>query len=177
MDKEAQLVEELVNNALYRMDESTRMIKKSLSHITEEQLWQKPNASLNSIGNLVLHICGNMTQYIISSLGETEDKRNRDAEFNVTDVHTVTMLLKKLDDTVNTAKRVIFDTSIEQFLQTRSVQGFSLSGVGVVLHAVEHYSYHTGQIAFWVKQLKNIDLGFYEGIDLNKGPLTPKGGI
>jgi len=49
----------------------------------------------------------------------------------------------------------------------RSVQGFSFSGVGVIIHAVEHYSYHTGQIAFWVKQLKEKDLGFYNGTDLN----------
>lgn len=178
MDKEAQLVEELVNNALYRMDESTRMIKKSLDEITDEEIWLKPNESLNSIANLMLHLSGNISQYIISSLGETEDIRNRDAEFNATGGLTKAAVLKKLEDTVNTAKRVIFDTTPEQFVKVRQVQGFSLSGVGIVLHAVEHYSYHTGQIAFWVKQLKNRDLGFYDGMDLNKkSPLAPKEGI
>lgn len=167
MDKEAQLIEELVNNALYRMDESTRMIKKSLEEISDDEVWQKPNASLNSIANLMLHLCGNISQYIISSLGETEDKRNRDTEFNTTGGLTKAAVLKKLEDTVNTAKRVIFDTTPEQFIKVRQVQGYSLSGVGIVLHAVEHYSYHTGQIAFWVKQLKNRDLGFYEDMDLN----------
>ena len=47
------------------------------------------------------------------------------------------------------------------------MQGFELSGVGVVMHAVEHFSYHTGQIAFWVKQLTQEDLGFYDGMNLN----------
>lgn len=173
MSNEEKLVDELVKNALYRMDESTRMIQKSLSYITEEQLWLKPNASLNSIGNLLLHICGNMTQYIISSLGETQDKRNRDAEFTLHQSGDKEQLLKKLLATVDTAKRVIFDANVKQLLQQRSVQGFTFSGVGVIVHAVEHYSYHTGQIAFWVKQLKDVDLGFYEGMDLNKGPLTP----
>lgn len=167
MDKEEQLVEELVKNALYRMDESTRMIIMSLDELTDDEVWQKPNASLNSIANLILHLCGNISQYIISSLGETEDKRNRDGEFIAISGLTKIELLQKLDDTVNTAKRVIFDATIAQFLKMRQVQGFSFSGVGVVLHAVEHYSYHTGQIAFWVKQLKNKDLGFYEGMDLN----------
>ncbi len=167
MDKEEQLVEELVKNALYRMDESTRMINKSLDELTDSEVWQKPNASLNSIANLILHLSGNISQYIISSLGETEDKRNRDGEFIAISGLTKIELLQKLDDTVNTAKRVIFDATIDQFLKMRQVQGFSFSGVGVVLHAVEHYSYHTGQIAFWVKQLKNKDLGFYEGMDLN----------
>ncbi|SEL94191.1 Uncharacterized damage-inducible protein DinB (forms a four-helix bundle) [Maribacter orientalis] len=168
MDKESQLIEELVKNALYRMDESTRMIKKSLSDISEDEVWQKPNPSLNSIANLMLHLCGNISQYVISSLGETEDKRKRDTEFSVTDGLTKAELLKKLEDIVDTAKRVIFDAKPDQLVKVRSVQGFSFSGVGVIMHAVEHYSYHTGQIAFWVKQLKNNDLGFYDGMDLNK---------
>jgi len=163
---EEKLREELVKNALYRMDESTRMIQKSMTEISEEELWQKPNDSLNSTGNLILHLCGNITQYIISSLGETEDNRNRDLEFTSNKIGDKSELLAKLEDTVDTAKRVIFDSSTEQLIQTRWVQGFSFSGVGVIIHAVEHYSYHTGQIAFWVKQLKNKDLGFYEGVDL-----------
>ncbi|SFR84980.1 DinB family protein [Maribacter stanieri] len=168
MDKEARLVEEIVENALYRMDESTRMIKKSLAEISEDEVWQKPNPSLNSIANLMLHLCGNISQYIISSLGETEDKRNRDDEFSVTGGLTKDELFTKLESVVDDAKRVIFNVTPNQLVKMRSVQGFSFSGVGIILHAVEHYSYHTGQIAFWVKQLKNKDLGFYDGIDLNK---------
>ncbi|TMM57421.1 DUF1572 domain-containing protein [Maribacter algarum] len=166
MTKEEKLVDELVKNALYRIDESTRMIRKSLEDVSEEELWQKPNDSLNSIANLMLHLCGNITQYIISSLGETEDIRKRDLEFETNKSGTKSEILEKLESTVDTAKRVIFDSSLDQLLKIRSVQGFSFSGVGVIMHAVEHYSYHTGQIAFWVKQLKNKDLGFYDGIDL-----------
>jgi len=167
MDKEFQIIEELKQNALYRIDESTRMIKKSLADISEEELWQKPNASLNSIANLILHLCGNISQYAISSLGENEDTRNRDVEFAATNGYTKEELLKKLDDVLDSAKRIIFDASTDQLVQKRSVQGFSFSGIGIILHVVEHYSYHTGQIAFWVKQLKNKDLGFYDGVDLN----------
>ncbi|MEO9893294.1 DinB family protein [Aurantibacter sp.] len=167
MSAEDKLAQELVNNALYRMEENSRMIQKSLLEITEEEIWQKPNKSLNSIANLILHLCGNISQYIISSLGETEDERNRDLEFSANNGFTKDELLKKLEDTVGTAKRVIFDAKMEQLIKVRSVQGFSFSGVGIIIHAVEHYSYHTGQIAFWVKQLKNKDLGFYEGQDLN----------
>lgn len=166
MSKEEKIVEELVKNALYRMDESTRMIQKSLAEISEEELWLKPNESLNSIANLILHLCGNITQYIISSLGETEDLRNRDLEFAASKGANKSEILGKLEDTVDAAKRVIFDTNPKQLLKVRSVQGFSFSGVGIIMHVVEHYSYHTGQIAFWVKQLKNKDLGFYDRLDL-----------
>lgn len=166
MTNEHLLQEELVKNALYRMDESTRMIQKSLLEVTEEDLWLKPNESLNSIGNLLLHLRGNIRQYIISSLGETEDIRNRPSEFSVVANQGKAEVLKKLEETVHLAKRVIFDASVEQLLKIRSVQGFRFSGVGVIIHAVEHYSYHTGQIAFWVKLLKKKDLCFYEGVDL-----------
>lgn len=172
MDKEARLVDELVKNALYRMDENTRMIKISLADISEEELWQPPNTSLNSIANLLLHVYGNMTQYIISSLGGYEDIRQRDAEFSKRGGHTKAELFIKLEHTVDTAKRVIFDASPEQLVRIRSVQGFSFSGVGTIMHAVEHYSYHTGQIAFWVKLLKNRDLGFYKEVDLNVNNCT-----
>ena len=167
MDREARLVEELVKNALYRMDENTRIIKKSFLEISEEQIWQQPNSSLNSMANLILHICGNMTQYIISSLGEMDDKRQRSTEFSVSNGYTKAELVEKLNDTVALAKRIIFDASIDKLIKIRSVQGMSFSGVGVILHAVEHYSYHTGQIAFYVKQIKDKDLGFYDGVDLN----------
>ncbi len=167
MDNEKLLVEELVKNALFRMDESTRMIRKSLLEISEEEVWLKPNESLNSIANLLLHLKGNITQYILSSLGEKEDERDRDSEFNHRGGKTKSELFETLENTVDEAKRVIFDASVDDLIKIRSVQGFSFSGVGVVLHAVEHYSYHTGQIAFWVKQLKNTDLGFYDSIDLN----------
>lgn len=167
MNKENALVEELVKNALYRMDENSRMIQISLEEISEAELWLKPKESLNSIANLILHLCGNITQYVISSLGEVEDIRNRDLEFSASVGASKSELLGKLEETVSTAKRVIFDANLDQLLKIRAVQGFSLSGVGVIMHAVEHYSYHTGQIAFWVKQLKNKDLGFYVGTDLD----------
>jgi len=164
---EEKIREEFVQNALYRLDESTRMNSISFEQLSEEEIWKRPNESLNSIGNLVLHLCGNITQYVISCLGETEDNRKRDLEFEQTSGYTKMELFKKLEDTVEIAKRVINDVSIAQLVKKREVQRFYFSGIGVVLHAVEHYSYHTGQIAFWTKQLKNIDLGFYDGMDLN----------
>lgn len=164
---EEKIREEFVQNSLYRLDESTRMNSISLEQLSEEDIWKRPNTSLNSIGNLILHLCGNINQYVISSLGETEDTRERDEEFAIDSGYNKAELLQKLTETVDVAKRVINDTPVEQLVRKREVQGFYFSGLGVVLHAVEHYSYHTGQIAFWTKQLKNKDLGFYDGMNLN----------
>ena len=159
---------EFVENSIYRLDESTRMITKSFAELSEEDIWRKPNQSSNSIGNLILHLCGNIRQYAIASLGEQEDTRVRDAEFAAKDGFSKSELLAKLIETVETAKATILNATTEQLLRKRMVQSFNLSGIGVIIHVVEHYSYHTGQIAFWTKLLKDKDLGFYDGINLQR---------
>ncbi len=161
-----ELLNEFKEQIIFRLDESSRMNMKSLALISEEDVWKRFNQSSNSIGNLILHLCGNITQYAIASLGNKEDQRNRDIEFSTEEVYTKAELLSKLSATVQEAKRIILETSQEEYLRKREVQGFNFSGIGIVIHVTEHYSYHTGQIAFWIKQLKNKDLGFYDGIDL-----------
>jgi uncharacterized damage-inducible protein DinB len=167
MNSEDKVISEFVENALYRLDQSTRMIVVAFTQLEEQDVWKRSNKASNSMGNLILHLCGNITQYVISSLGETEDIRERDIEFDAQSGLSKVELLKKLYNTVNKAKDVIENTTSKEWLKKRVVQGFNFSGIGVVFHAVEHYSYHTGQIAFWVKHLKNRDLGFYDGTDLS----------
>ncbi len=167
MNTKSPIINEFVENALYRMDQNTRMIGIAFMQLKEQDVWKRPNETSNSIGNLILHLCGNITQYVISSLGETKDSRARDLEFDTRSGMNKSELHEKLTVTVNRAKEVIEKATAKEWLKKREVQGFSLSGIGVVLHVVEHFSYHTGQIAFWVKQLENKDLGFYDGTDLN----------
>ena len=164
---DAHWVTDFKENTLYRIDESTRMITIAFQKIEETHVWQRPNHSSNSLANQILHLCGNMTQYVISSLGEHEDARDRDAEFHAVDGYSKETLLEKLTITVQDVKDTIQNASEEELLKKRYVQGFHFSGMGCVIHAVEHYSYHTGQIAFWVKTLVNSSLGFYDGLDLN----------
>ena len=167
MDKEKELQEELVWNAGYRMNESLRMIKICLEQLSEEQVWEQPNESSNSIANLILHLCGNITQYGIASIQNLEDTRQRDEEFTTKSSHNKAELIKMLEDTIDEAKRAIYDAPLKELLRKRNVQGFNFSGVGNIIHVTEHLSYHTGQIALWTKILQNKDLGFYGDVDLN----------
>ncbi len=153
--------------AIFRFNESTPRIEKCLKALSEEQLWQRPNNRSNSVGNLVLHLCGNIRQYILSSLGGAEDLRVRDEEFATEGGWGRGALLFLLQSTAEEAVRIMEDCSEIELLRNRSVQGFELNGIGIVMHVVEHYSYHTGQIAFWTKCLLNTDLDFYGGVDLN----------
>jgi len=166
-ENNARLADDFIRNALFRLDESMRMITKSLQFLDETTIWKKPNNASNSVGNIMVHLCGNISQYILSGLAEQGDTRNRDQEFSITGGMSKTALQAKLQQVIEAAKKVIEKSTPEQLLKQYSVQGFQLSGMGIVLHVVEHLSYHTGQLAFYTKLIKDQDLGFYDGFDLN----------
>ena len=161
------LSQEFIEQAIFRMEENNVRIEKCLALLNEEEVWKKPNPSSNSVGNLILHLCGNIRQYIISSLGKADDNRKRDMEFSATGGYTKKELSDKILSTAAEAIKTMQNLSEEDLLGVKSVQGFEYSGIGIILHVVEHYSYHTAQIAFWTKLLKDKDLGFYAGQDLN----------
>ena len=161
------LAQEFIEQVLYRMDQNTRMIRTCFAELDDDDVWKRPNPASNSIGNLILHLRGNITQYAISSLSGVADARERDKEFAAREGHDKATLLALLEATVEQAKVAIRNADAVNLLRERAVQGFRFSGMGIILHVVEHYSYHTGQIAFWTKILKNKDLGFYAGVDLN----------
>lgn len=165
--KNTPLAQEFIEQAIYRLDESTRMVRASFAELSDDDIWKRPNPASNSIGNLILHLRGNMTQYVLSALGGMPDARVRDAEFAAREGYDKDTLLALLEATVEQVKAAVRNADEANLLRERPVQGFRLSGLGIVLHVVEHYSYHTGQIAFWTKILKNKDLGFYAGVDLN----------
>ncbi len=158
---------EFIEQSIYRIEENTKRITKCLLEIDDTEFCKIPNEHSNSIANLVLHLCGNIRQYVISALGELSDVRERAKEFSATSVQTKSELLDKLHATIAEATSIIKAMDDARLLKIYSVQGFTLSGIGIIIHVTEHYSYHTGQIAFWTKQLKNKDLQFYENIDLN----------
>ena len=159
---------EFIEQSISRFEENTPKIEKCLTELTEDELWHRPNASSNSAGNIILHLCGNITQYVLSSLGHTEDKRERDKEFTSTRILQKAELLNKLKTTVGAAVKIMRSLNNDDMLKKHSVQGYDLTAIGIIIHVVEHYSYHTGQIIFWTKLIKDKDLGFYSNVDLNK---------
>ena len=159
---------EFIEQSVYRIKQNTPKIISCINELNEGEIWKRPNTVTNSVANLVIHLCGNIQQYIISSLGETKDTRERDLEFSVNGVFTKAGLIDKLNTIVDQAIAIIEIMDTEMLVKKRSVQGFNSSGIGNIIQVAEHYSYHTGQIVLFTKLLRNKDLEFYAGIDLNK---------
>jgi uncharacterized damage-inducible protein DinB len=162
-----EFIREFIDQSIHRISENTTKITACVDELDETDTWKRPNGHSNSVGNIILHLCGNIRQYAISSLGNAGDIRERDKEFSADGGYSKSELLKKLITTVEEAKGIIQNASNNELLRKRQVQGYYHSGIGIIVHVTEHYSYHAGQIIFWTKLLKDKDLGFYEGIDLN----------
>jgi uncharacterized damage-inducible protein DinB len=153
--------------AVRRLREGQERIRSCVQRLSDEQLWHRPNTNVVSVGNLVLHLCGNVGQWINSTLGNRPDERRRDDEFNETGPMDKRELRERLDATLAYAYDVIGGLGAADLERTWNVQGFTETGVAIVLHVVEHFSYHVGQITLHTKLLLDIDTGYYAGQDLS----------
>jgi len=137
-------------------------IERCLELLRDEQIWWRANPQSNSIGNLILHLSGNVRQWIVSGLGGAADSRDRDAEFAQRDVISREDLISKLKQTMDNADATLAEFDAEKLLDRQSIQGYDVSALEAILHVVEHFSMHAGQIVFITKQLTEHDLHFYD---------------
>ena len=147
-------------------DESYPRIQQCLDSLSEEQIWARPNESSNSIGNLVLHLCGNMNQWIVSGLYQKPDKRERHLEFDENSRCSREELLSKMESLKSVILYHMKASPLPDLLQENKVQVFTEDGVSILVHVIEHFSYHTGQIALLTKLQLNEDLKFYGDLNL-----------
>lgn len=164
-----QFKNELIQEAKFRlMEESVPRLKKCLAQLTLNEIWFRPNENSNSIGNLVLHLCGNVRQWILTGLGGYPDIRRRQEEFDEKGPIPTEKLLKDLDNLMLEVEKVLDRLGADDLLQIRQVQGvFEASGISIIMHVVEHFSYHVGQMTYFVKWRKDMDMGYYEGVELD----------
>jgi uncharacterized damage-inducible protein DinB len=149
-------------------EESLPRLRKAVSMLDEEQLWHRVNAQTNSVGNLLLHLNGNVRQWIVSGLGGSADERVRSREFETRGGLSAASVLSVLEKTLHEAAIVLDRLDPGKLLDKRTIQGEEVTGLQAVVHVVEHFSYHTGQVAHIVKALENVDLGYYAGRDLDR---------
>jgi uncharacterized damage-inducible protein DinB len=157
-----------LQSACGHLNEGARRIATCIDMLGHDDLWRDPNRELVSIGNLVLHLSGNLSQYVLRGLGGRDYTRARDTEFTSKPGTVGGQLVASLGATVDGACRVIAGLSEADLARRYDIQGYSLTGLEVVVHVVEHFSYHTGQITFATKLFTNRATDYYGGRDLNK---------
>ena len=140
-------------------------LQTTVSPLSEEQLWWRPNDASNSIGNLLLHLNGNVRQWMVASFNRQEDRRDRPSEFGEKSGGSAGDVLAKLGATMDEAGAVLSRLSEEDLLRTMEIQGYHVTGLDAVYQVVEHFGLHYGQIVYILKTLEGKDLGFYRELD------------
>ncbi|MEA2203810.1 MAG: hypothetical protein QOE77_586 [Blastocatellia bacterium] len=137
-------------------------IERCLERLTDEQVWWRPNEESNSIGNLVLHLCGNARQWIVCGVGGGRDQRDRSQEFAERSLISRQDLHNNLKQTIVDVDQTLAEFDLSKLLESRAIQGCDVSNHDAIFHVVEHFSMHTGQIILLTKLLTESDLGFYD---------------
>ena len=141
-------------------------LRASVETLTDEQVWWRPNDASNSVGNLVLHLNGNVRQWLIDSFEGREDKRDRPAEFAAQDGMTAAELLARLSATMDDAAGTLTRLTKNDLIKRYEIQGYNVSGLEAVYQVVEHFGIHYGQILYIHKMLRGDDLGFHRELNV-----------
>jgi len=153
---------DFLNCAAEKLAELCGRIETCLAKLTPEQIWMRGGENQNAVGNLVLHLNGNVRQWILSGVGGAPDTRTRDAEFAARGGTERAELVERLESTVREAIAVLGKVPPGRLEQRVTIQKYDLTVMEAIFHVVEHFSQHTGQILFATKMLTGEDLGFYK---------------
>jgi len=144
-----------------KLQEQSKRIEDCVKRLSDEQVWARGGENENAVGNLVLHLCGNVRQWIVSGVGAQPDIRRRNEEFDARGGVPIPELLEKLRTTIADATSVLQRVTAERMLERVIIQNYDVTVLEAIYHVVEHFSGHTGQIIFATKMLTGSELGYY----------------
>ena len=167
----------LERSRYYLSVEYPAKIRAAVQTVPETELWWRPNPGANSMGNLLVHLAGNVRQWVVSGIGGAPDVRERSAEFAATGGLNHEVLLARLDDAVRAADDVLAALDPSALGEPRRIQGRDTTVFAALYHVVEHFAGHTGQIILLAKQFTPQAVRFYDDTaGLAKPLFLPDGG-
>jgi hypothetical protein len=150
-----------LNCAAEKLAELCPRIEMCLGKLTPEQIWMRGTENQNAVGNLVLHLNGNVRQWILSGVGGQPNARHRDEEFASRGGMEPAALGRLLREAVDEALAIIRSLPPVRLTEEVTIQGYHGTVLKAIFHVVEHFSGHTAQIIFITKMVTGEDLGFY----------------
>lgn len=158
-----------------KLEQFAGRIEDCLGRLDYEQIWRRGSEAENAVGNLVLHLCGNVRQWIGSGVAGLPDIRDRDGEFAARGGVEPDELRRRLAAAVGEAAGTIRGLDPRRLLEPVEVQHYRLTVLEAIYHVVEHFAQHTGQILYATKQMTKQDLGYYRHLqpETKHGETTP----
>lgn len=148
--------------AVDKLQQLASRIGDCLGKLDQKQVWERGDDNQNAIGNLVLHLSGNVRQWIVSGIGGKPDIRVRDREFSARGDIQPSELQDRLQAAVEEAAAVLKNVTPARLLERVTIQKYDVTVLEAIFHVVEHFAGHAGQIIFATKMLTSQDLGFYK---------------
>jgi uncharacterized damage-inducible protein DinB len=167
------LAREFLDHARTKLTEYMAQIARCTQLLSPDEMWQRDNEHTNSVGNLVLHLTGNVRQWIVAGLGAEPLVRSRPAEFAERGPLPTDEIVAALAQAVARAEDILARLEPSAVEARYTIQGYEVSGLIAVFHVVEHFAGHTGQIVHITKALKNVDLSLYDA----EGQRRPGSGV
>lgn len=152
----------LTRSRHYLAFEYPTKIRRCLDVLPADAVWRRSDEQSNSVGNLLLHLAGNVRQWIVSSVGGAPDIRHRAAEFTAKEGANSDELFAALRGTLDEADEVLASLSAAQLMTRRTIQGREVTVLDAVYHVVEHFALHTGQMILLTKLYAPGRITFYE---------------
>jgi len=137
-------------------------MRECVESLTDDQIWSRPNEASNSIGNLLLHLNGNLSQLLLVTFNGMEDKRDRPREFKASEQPSGAELLRRLGATLELVDQVFARLTPDDLLRPCMIMGRQMRGLDLIYRVVEHFGMHYGQIIYGTKAITARDLGFYK---------------
>lgn len=163
-----------ITAAVARLRQQESRIHDCLSRLSEDQVWARGNENSNSVGNLVLHLVGNLGQWVVSGLGGQPDTRDRDSEFSTRAGISPQELSSRLSQRMDEVIAVIEAVPPHRLLEILSPQGYTLPVMELITHITEHFYHHGGQIVLLTKLYLDVDLAYYKHLKSNNIHHTEK---
>jgi uncharacterized damage-inducible protein DinB len=151
----------LLQARVHLNDDFMPKIARCLEELSEEDVWWRAHETNNSVGNLLLHLAGNVRQWIVSGIGGMPDGRQRSLEFSERNAIPTKIIWSTLQDAVREASQILESFPVGRLLETHRIQGFDNTALQAIFHVVEHFALHTGQIIYITKLREGRDLKFY----------------
>jgi uncharacterized damage-inducible protein DinB len=148
--------------SISKLRQLAERIGDCLNRLNYDQVWLRGSESQNAIGNVVLHLRGNVRQWIGFGVGRMPDIRVRDEEFAARGSLQPADLARKLHDTVEEACAILGKVTAERLAERMQVQKYDVTVLEGIYHVVEHFSQHTGQVIFMTKLLTDSDPSHHE---------------
>lgn len=155
-----QIASEFCERSMEQLDQAEIKIRHCLAQLSENQIWWRPEPAMNSVGNQVLHMAGNLTQWGIVSLSGEKDERDRQREFSASCSLSRSELIRQLAESTSQAKQLWGQLEPERLTKLMIIQGFEVSIMQAIMHTSSHFVGHTHQVILLTRLQLGSDYKF-----------------